>query len=55
MEQIRINRGARALQARRRAERRTPSLEALSYASGDAPDIDEDLLARIDALLDLDS
>lgn len=52
MEQIRIDRGQRGTLARRRREAADAAASTpLDYVSGAGPDLDEDLLARIDEIL----
>lgn len=51
MEQMRIDRGEQAMLARKRRERRCRDIAPLDYTTGSGPDVDEDLLARIDELL----
>lgn len=50
MERIRIDRRLLSLRARDRAAR-DAQIAPLVYATGGGPEVDEDLLARIDALL----
>lgn len=51
MEQIRIDRRDRRLRARARAGRPADP-QPLRYRAGDDPAVDEDLLSRIEALVD---
>ncbi|CAN5347214.1 hypothetical protein BH23ACT9_BH23ACT9_27490 [soil metagenome] len=53
MERIRIDRRDQSLRARQRTQRGQEDAEAsLRYRAGGGADIDDDLLVRIDALLE---